>query len=92
MHKTAGYDCGRKMSHISGNEIIIIKGKYINIFLLTRVVPLVRSLRSQGTNHSLSRCDGLEDKQRCLPYAFSELMLICTYPDTVIELIVITYN
>jgi hypothetical protein len=22
MRKTAGYDCGRKMSHISGNEMI----------------------------------------------------------------------
>jgi hypothetical protein len=47
---------------------------------------------SQGTNHSLSRYDGLEAKQKCLPFVFSELMLICTYADTVIELIVITYN
>jgi hypothetical protein len=26
MHKTAGYDCGRAMSHISGNECLILQG------------------------------------------------------------------
>jgi hypothetical protein len=69
-----------------------LQREYINIFLLNRVVPLVRSLRSQGTDHSLSRYDGLEAKQKGLPFVFSELMLICMYADTVIELIVITYN
>ena len=42
-------------------------------------------------NHSLSRCDGLETKQKSLCYVFVGVYVnLCTA--TVIELIVFSYN